>query len=510
MNSRTVNISFISGFCIIFCLGIVAGAYINASLRAVYLFTFLFFILSFLSRKRGANFELCVLLLSFFLGASLIKNSQILPACHISRITPYKSSRVSLKGVVNSDPVIKSERATFVLKAQELLQGNSAYKLCGKVQVTVFDRGDFSYGQQLILTGSLYKPPKRMRYRDYLKQQGIYSLLSVKNSSDIRYLKNNQACPVQGFAFSLKHKIERIIGRNVSKVPASVLEAMLLGERKDIPASINQSMISTGTVHILVVSGFNVGIVAFIVLLFLKALGMKRNTRYVITMIVLILYCLMTGASVPVLRATIMALVILFGYLLKREANIYNSLSVAVMIILFFNPKQLFNIGFQLSFASVLGIICLYPKVYALFPDNARKIKSINWLIQVFSVSLSAWAGTAGLIAYYFQAVSPVGILANMVIAPYASLITASGLAFVLVSFIIRPLSFVFGQAAELFVIILLKINMFFASIPGGYFKISHFNLLCVLLYYSGILVFVLLYRRWYNEESDERKNINS
>jgi len=502
-NNKKIHISFIGTFCISFCLGIVLAAFSKLSLSAFYFCAFLSFFSAALFLNRDFRSSIFISIFALFFGACLFRNSQTLPNYHIYRFTPYKGAEVSLRGVIISDPQTRNKRTTFVFKAKEIIS-HKINKVCGNAQVVAFRGNKFSYGQELLLRGKLYRPMnfgsgKRFSYRDYLKQQGIYSLFSAKN---IKYLRDSQASPIQGFAFWLKHKTQEIMRRHISGVPVAVLEAMILGERRDIPAYLNTAMMHTGTIHILVVSGFNVGIVAFIALLFLKIMRIPRKPRYSITILLLIIYCLMTGASVPVVRATIMGIAILLGKLLKREANIYNSLSLSALIILIFNPEQLFNIGFQLSFASVLAIICFYPKLYALFPLSLRKIKSINWIIQAFSVSLSAWLGTIGLIAYYFNIFSNIGIFANMIIAPYASLITTCGLSLVFISIIIPPLAIFFAATAELLALILIKMNLFFANLPHAYFKIPALNFIYAFSYYLSLILIVFLYRQWYNNPS--------
>ena len=489
------DIKPIPAFCVCFCSGVILAAYSKIPLPIFYICAFISLVSGALSVRTDLRFSIFVSMLAIFLGASVFKNSQILPSRHIAKFTPYKSVEVSLRGVIISDPVINKRRTTFIFNAKEII-GNRQNRVWGKVQVTVFSRNKFSYGQGLILTGKLYRPMsfiigKRFRYKDYLKQQGIYSLFSVRS---FQHLRNNQSNIVQALAFWLKHKTQQILRRHICGAPAAVLEAMILGERQGIPAYLNTAMMHVGTIHILVVSGFNVGIVAFIVLLFLKIIRIARKSRYIITILSVILYCLMTGSSVPVVRATIMATVILLGSILRREANIYDSLSISALIILILSPGQLFNIGFQLSFMSVLAIICLYPKIYDLFPQRLRKIKIANCIVQVFSVSASAWMGTLGLVAYYFNIFSIVGVFANMVIAPFASLITICGLSLALISIIAAPLAYLFAACAELQALILIKTNLFFADIPGAYFRIPQLNLICVLGYYFIIILLVFCF----------------
>jgi competence protein ComEC len=250
------------------------------------------------------------------------------------------------------------------------------------------------------------------------------------------------------------------------------MDAMVLGEKRNIPWFVNNAMMKTGTVHILVVSGFNVGIVSFIIILFLKLIRVPRRIRFVIAIPCLVIYCLMTGASTPVVRATVMAIVFMLGFLLKREPDIYNSLSVACLFILIFNPRQLFDIGFQLSFTSVFAIVSIYPRLKSYLGIESLKIKYLRLLIDGCLVSFSAWLGTMGFIAYYFKIFSPITVLANLLIVPLATLITLCGFSLVFMSLIFPALASSFASASELLVALLIKINAFLARFPAAYFSL--------------------------------------
>ena len=230
-------------------------------------------------------------------------------------------------------------------------------------------------------------------------------------------------------------------------------------------------MMRTGTIHILVVSGFNVGIVALIIILLLKLIRIPRKIRPAITILCLIVYCLVTGASNPVVRATVMAVIFLLGYLLEREPDIYNSLSLAVIFILAFNPRQLFDIGFQLSFVSVLSLVYIYPGIKALFPIELPKVKCLNFIIDGCLVSFSCWLGTMGFIAYYFRFFSPVTVLANLIIVPLATLITLCGFSLILVSLFLPSLAVSLASTSELLVAFLLQSSACLVKLPAAYFR---------------------------------------
>jgi competence protein ComEC len=436
----------------------------------------------------------------------LLRNSQILPNCHIAKIIPYKSDSVCLIGVIDNDPIYQDRRASFVLKAEKLGINEIWYKTCGEVLVKVFSteaisalggsKNKFSYGDRLFLRGKLYRPfsfSKGFNYRDYLRHQGIYCILSVRKYSIVRELGKNAGNPLKSFPFRIKHRLREIIVKNLTPFSAGILNALILGDRHDLPRYMLDILMKLGTIHIIAISGFNVGIVAFIILLILKIIKIPRKPRYILTIFLLIVYCILTGANAPVVRATIMTVIFLYAYFFEREVNIYNSLSAATLIILAVNPWQLFEISFQLSFLSVISIVWLSPKIKSIFPEKLDKIPWIRFPILTFSVSSAAWIGLLPLIAYYFRTLTPITVLANMIIVPYSALITASGFSFALIGILVPSLTSIFAATNELLILILFKIHAFLVTIPGAYFKLPGISFLYVLLYYVLLISIFLL-----------------
>jgi competence protein ComEC len=293
--------------------------------------------------------------------------------------------------------------------------------------------------------------------------------MRLKSEADIVRLNRNKGLKVRELALWMKAKIEGIIFRYVSGGAAGILNAMILGDKKNIPKFILDSMVKSGTIHILVVSGFNVGIVAFVIILILKLLRIPKTMRIILAMLLLILYCLTTGASSPVVRATVMAGLFIFSYLFKRQPDIYNSLSLAAMFILGLNPQQLFDIGFQLSFASVIAIVWLYPKIKKILGLKHLKTKFLRFALEGILVSFSAWLGTMGFVAYYFRIFSPVTVLANLVIVPLASLITLCGFSLGIAGLVFPAIAPAIGYSSEFLVLILVRLNSLFLRLPGAY-----------------------------------------
>jgi len=441
------------------------------------------------------------------MGMLSLKNSCILPNSHISKLYIPKSEIVILRGKVCDFPLSKLSHNSFILQTEEITFNNKRYKISGKVKVIDFLKIETEYGEELILKGKISKPyPKS--YRDYLRQKGTYLILIVGKNGFIKKLGEGPNF-FKYFAYKIRNKGINLLFKSLPFAQAAIFSAMLLGERSYIPPYFNRLFIQTGTIHILAVSGLHVGIVALILNIFLKVIGFKKRLRYALIIFLLIFYCLLTGSRPPVVRATIMAIVLLIGFLLKRKVLISHSLSIACLFILILNPSEIFDISFQLSFLSVISIVYLTPIIRKLFdtakiasrqlftgggilPEirrwtgksrrDAKNLTSkkfcafaaiLRFSGKAFSISLSCWLGILPFILYYFRIISPITVFANILIVPYLGIVISLGTLFLSFAFILPVISPIFAQTANLSIIFLIKIIELFNKIPFGYFYLK-------------------------------------
>jgi len=459
---------------VIFSSGIAAVGAADAPFALLVLIILSALLVCLFSLKRRIIFGASLCCLAFFMGAAVYKNSQILPPDHISRrVFSGDDSIYLVKGIIAEEPQIKSKRVSFVLNASLIQDEEGQHNCSGKLQVSVKGGKDFYYGDEVALRGRLSLVSDRNEsYRRYLAGQGVYAVMKVELDEAALKLGTNKGFFLKRFALVLKEKMGGVIDDYLPKISAGILKAMVLGDKAAVAPAIYDSMIKAGTVHILVVSGFNVGIVAFVVLLLLRALRLPKVLRLLTAALCLAVYCLATGASNPVVRATVMAMVFILADILEREADIYNSLGIAALFILALNPAQLFDVGFQLSFISVLAIVYIYPKLKSLFRLEAVKTRWLRGVIEGSLVSLAAWIGTAGFIVYYFRIISPVAVLANIFIVPLAALMTLSGFCMVVAAAVFPPLAQMIAPANELLAALLLRINFMLLKVPGACFYI--------------------------------------
>ena len=449
----------------LFSLGIIASSAIIISLFWLYLAGIVFVLIAVIWRKKRIIGQIALVILVFICGMVWLENSTLEHRSHIQRFRYDSNEIYLLRGWVNSQVNFQDNKTSFRFICQEIATKEKQQVGYGQIPVIVQGQLKTEYGEELILQASLAYP-----FNEYFRRKGIRVIARVKTPDFVSLTGRNKGPPIKRRILKLKSWVESKFESRLTPVCAGVVEAMILGEEKNVPAVVYKDMIRSGTVHILVVSGSNVGVVGFIIVLLFKIMRVKRRLRFFLSVPLLLAYCFLTGASNPVVRATIMAVVLLFAYFVRRQADVYNSCALAGLIILILSPAQLFNIGFQLSFSSVCSIAFFYPRLKQLL--KLSQIQSVvgRFLAEGCLVSLSAWLGTAGLIAGYFRMVSPITVLANLVIVPLATVITLSGFSLLAVQSVSSYLALSFASVNESLVSVLLAINSLLLQLPGAYF----------------------------------------
>lgn len=235
---------------------------------------------------------------------------------------------------------------------------------------------------------------------------------------------------LKSIIYSLKGKIyDKIFSSTDNKEAAGILYAFLTGDRAYVLSSTRTSFRYAGASHLLALSGLHTGIIILFLTKLLNLFRASHKLKLVIVGTFLVLFCIFTGLSPSIIRASIMAVVLLFCSAAGFRYDLLNSLSLAACIILLFNPYRLFDVSFLLSFSAVLGIACL-PKVKI-------KNKILSYLVSSLLLSLGATIFTVPLSLYYFSSVSVMGILFNLIMIPIASLAL---FALIIVIFLPAPL----------------------------------------------------------------------
>lgn len=264
-------------------------------------------------------------------------------------------------------------------------------------------------GDKILVKGHQVKRPSvllnpdEFDYRKYLERRGIAWTVFLPENSYALIPSNGQTQPLD-WAILVSQKADSVFKTQL-KAPASygLLKAMVLGRRDDLGADLLNSYVTAGAVHVLAVSGLHVGVFFLLISWILKSLKKRKWGKWLYLLLIITLlsaYAIITGLTPSVVRASLMCVTFALSQTFTRQHHGVNTLAISAFAILLFDPLALFSVGFQLSYAAVLGIILFYPLFKNYYETD---ILLFRWLWQITLVSLSAQVFTFPLSIYYFH-----------------------------------------------------------------------------------------------------------
>ncbi|GEM_PF-1821711 len=457
-------------------------AHLKIPLIWVLLFSCLIFLASIVKKQKAGG---CLILLFFVLGLARYWSAVFLPQEDIAFLAPGTAKEVWLVGKIQSDVTDR-----FVLSGERILLDEKWLPAAGKILV---HRGNFhpreekfGYGDRILLSGLLSLPsgsrnPGGWSYRKYLAAQEIHASVSLRQ--DLFLLEKDRSISAWKIAYFLKGILRHRIQKALAPEDQGLIQALLLGERGTLSPGLKEAFVQTGTVHILAISGLHIGMIVWGLLFLLKFLRVPRRPRFLAAMVLTGIYALIAGAGPAVMRAAIMAEIYLLGKLLGRSHLLLNSLSASVLAILFWNPLQILDLGFWLSFLSVLALILIYPLFHPAIEEYPKFLKETASLVLT---SLSVLIVITPIVSSFFNLFYPVTFLANLAAIPLSSLLL--GCAF-LAAFL-GPMGHWFWSDVHLLEIIFIGIVEKCAQIPGGFWFVPRLPAWIIAAYYC---IFVLL-----------------
>lgn len=459
--------------------------------------------------RRNILSHIALYLAVFLIGILYYQNSTRLPGDHVSRYASDIQRKIFLKGVISDDPVtaltqFNKTKTIFVLDVAEAKEDGPWRKASGLVDVTIFADTDekLHYGQTIVLEGVITKPiglknPGLFDYSKYLAIKDIYAVLRVKDGGVVEIVSDKPANPLKSVAYRVRDWMRGTLDKYLDPPYNGFIKAIMIGDRTDLKYSLNADFIKTGTIHAIAISGLNVGLIAAMFMAILALLRLPRKANLILVAFIMILYTFIAGASPPIVRAVIIYLVVVAGYLINRDSDMLNSLALAALVMLLANPKELFDPSFQLSFVSIASMIIFIPKVNGLLGIDGSKrdslLKKVRfYLLEGIAVSISAWLGTWPIVASYFNIISPVALLANLVVVPALFLLTAASFLFLSASLISNFFTSLLAGGLSFACRILFAANHALALAPFAYFRIPRPSPEFVILYYVAVILTII------------------
>ncbi|MFH1614941.1 MAG: ComEC/Rec2 family competence protein [Planctomycetota bacterium] len=403
--------------------------------------------------------------------------------------------------------------SSFYLKLCQARTDTLWRKASGTIRIRVgspaigIHSGDYIEAYCWIQPPAAAKNPGQFNLQNYLAQRNVHTVAFIESADGIKVLNTT----VPGYIEKLKAKVRQIAsnallgGLQPEDENEAMLQALLLGVRTNIPADAERAFRETGLLHFISLSGLHVGILLAIVWRLCRTAGLLKVGRAVVCLIVLGLFIVIVPARSPIIRAAIIGAVFCAAYMFSRRPHPLNSLALAAIILLMLQPFNLFAVGWQLSFATVLGILLFEKPIEGFFHrltvdsfNNGKKhrsfgmdfIKSLgNIIIQMLSVSLAAWIGGAGILLYHFYCITPFASLWTVMVFPFVAMVLTFGFIKMILALVLPTASLVLGAAARLTAAGLIRFVELIAGLGISEILVGSIPLSLVLLYYALILL---------------------
>lgn len=426
----------------------------------------------------------------------------------ISRFAVEDHRPVRLTGRITSQPVIlprienefpsaipSYDRTLCTLSCDALISANRRIPVTGQIRLEVTGHLlHINHGDEVDVAGILSAPqaadnPGGFDFQSYLRRQDIVAIVRTDYPDSVRLLRAHSRwlSPLRYFD-GLRRECEQILHARLSPRNAPIGIALLLGNRTEVDELTRSAFAESGTMHFLALSGLHVGILALLLWSVCRLLHLSGLATSCTVIGCLIGYALLSEARPPVVRATVMTAIFLAGRPWQRRAPLENSLAIAALLLLLWNPSQLFDIGPQLSFLAVIAIAaCARFRPFA--PDDeppnatdptrlpSERMQQLHRLFgpllrgvgRSYLVVAAIWLFTLPLIAARFHLVSPVGFLINVILMPLVIFVLWSGYLLLFCGLLLPPLASVFAVGFDIGLSLFLHLVDWAADVRCGH-----------------------------------------
>lgn len=475
--------------------GTALGYYYSFNLAVLVSFVFLsfaFFMYSFFPRSRVPFIiPLGILIFTIALGQANLKYHSH-PANDIAGYIGLKKE-IRFFGEIDKWPVLKRHRTQIICRVDSIVIDSRLQSAYGLVLVQIQrETTSYSLGDRISFSGRLNLPsggnyPGRFDYSRYLQTKGISGVVYIGNPA--RISTDEQKRNFAGHSInSIRHWILDCFYTNMRELPAALASGFLVGETHDIPPEIYKAFRRTGTMHLLAVSGSNVILVLIVIGWVLRFCPLGRSGRFITMLIVIIAFSHLSYNQPSVIRASVMVSLVLTARFFYRRVDLSNIIALAASALIFYDPGNLFDIGFQLSFAVTWGLVLFLPKLNLLFEEKKMTTPFRYMLLILFS-SIIASLISAPILIYYFGEIPLITVFSNLLIVPLVSVAVIGIVILLLVHFVWPAVAIVPGMLLDRLLNLINELVVYFGDWKISMLEIPSSSIILILLYIGALFL---------------------
>lgn len=449
-------------------------------------------------KKRWLGGIIIHLLLLLAGWIAIVNNNELNNTSHFSKLP---AQRLLVR--INSEPQLKNGLIRFTANVVANINQKQPAISTGTLMIAIKDSSalQLAYGDELLIPGR-YAPidppfnPAEFNYKKYLAHQNIY-YQEFLYPGQYRLVQSNTGNPFIANALALRRQMVQKFKQQLHDPNAiAVASTLILGYKADLSEDVLQAYSKTGTIHVLSVSGAHVAIIWALLAFLLRFLNRFKHGRLIKAIIIIPIiwyYAMLTGFSPAVCRAAVMISTVIIGKTYNRYINNLNILAISAFILLLYSPLLITDVGFQLSYLAVAGLVVLQPVVYAWFTFDNKWVRKL-WALC--SVSIAAQVITFPLSAFYFHQFPVYFLFSNLFIVIPTAVIMYSGIFYLLlpkIPYISTALAWILEKSILFMNYVLARVeHLPFASISKIWLTTTEY----LLLYAIIICAFYFLYDR--------------
>lgn len=321
-------------------------------------------------------------------------------------------------------------------------------------------------------------------YSNYLKTKKIFGTVNLKEE-DVEIISHDNSNIILRKIYELRNLMKTKIEKLLPKETSGLCLGMLIGETSGIEENMQEDFRDSNLSHILAVSGANVSYIIVSITYIFNKMCLRKRLSKIISIILLILFMLLTGCTSSVNRACIMAILMLIAELLYRKSDVYNNLAISALILLIINPYSLLDIGFQLSYMGTIGIVFLHDKIGNFIKINNKIVK---YFFEMIAVTTCANLAIIPIMMFHFNTISLTFYFSNIIVGPILGIVVIIGFIMFFILLIFTPISSLIAIVLNLMLKFIIKIAEITANMPFSKITIITPSFFFIIVWYLIII----------------------
>jgi len=393
--------------CFAYIGGVLAYAFLYHGVQPFFLFLAILSAsaIAVLVRKKQALYIPALLCVIFFFGMLGASAQNVVfeygTHAHAKEFIP-----VSIWGIVSAEPTLTQSRQMLLIQVKNS-EGDTHKEVPREIRVFTGFIPTYAYGDEVFVRCDLIRGNE----------------LPACVSAEIQRIARGKGNAIFSYLLQGKGIFLNAIQTNLSQPHASLLGALLVGERSGFPSWLTDTFIRSGILHIVAISGYNITIMIVSIYTVLRLFSLSRKQSFWCIAVGIVCFVLITGSSASVVRAAIMGIFVLCAQYIGRKSNAGNALLCAAILMIAWNPAIIFDVGFQLSFAATCGLVYISP----ILEQACKNISDAYGIKTIALQTISATLVTAPLLIFSFQRFSVIALVVNMLVLPLIPLVMAVG-----------------------------------------------------------------------------------